>query len=79
MYVQDDLDPFLKSDAVTKVNGSIRLMPASEAWEVALVGNNITDVDDDKVWGNDMPLVNGASEIMLAPGASFSLTGLVRF
>ena len=78
-FVVDDLDPGSLSDGVTKLNGSIRLVPLSERWELALLANNITDVDDDLIWTNDMPLVNGAQESTIARGRSYVIQGAVRF
>jgi outer membrane receptor protein involved in Fe transport len=79
MYVADDLDPIMASEGVVKVNGIIRLTPHSDRWNLALIGNNLTDEDTDINWGNDMPLVGGAYEIATAPGRSFSLVATLRF
>jgi outer membrane receptor protein involved in Fe transport len=79
MFVVDDLDPLLESDGVVKVNGIIRLTPDSDRWNIALIGNNLTDEDDDVIWGNDMPLIAGAYEVSTGPGRSFSVVGTLRF
>ena len=79
MFVADDLDPIMESEGVVKVNGIIRLTPNSDRWNVALIGNNLTDEDSDVNWGNDMPLVSGAYMLTTAPGRSFSLVASMRF
>lgn len=79
MYVQDDLDPLLQSDSITKVNAMIRLTPADANWEVALIGNNITNETNEIVWGNDMPLVTGAREVTTSPGATYAISGTLKF
>ncbi len=79
MYVQDDLDPFLESDSVTKVNAIVRLTPDSDTWEVAFIGNNITNETNDINWGNDTPLVTGAREVSTLPGATYAISGTLKF
>jgi iron complex outermembrane recepter protein len=79
MYVQDDLDPLLQSDSITKVNAIIRLTPADDNWEVALIGNNITNESNEIIWGNDMPLVTGAREVTTSPGATYAISGTLKF
>ncbi len=64
---------------MTKLNGRIRLTSASDKWEIALIGNNITDVDDDLIWGNDTPLVEGSIEATIAQGASYTVSALYKF
>jgi iron complex outermembrane recepter protein len=79
MAVQDDLDPYLVSDAITKVNAIIRLTPADENWEVALIGNNITNETNELLAGNDMPLLTGARQVTTSPGATYSISGTLKF
>lgn len=79
MYRQDDLDDVLLADATTKVNASIHLAPVSDAWEIALIAKNLTDVDDDIFYGQDTPLVNGAYFAGVSQPRSVTIAGTVRF
>lgn len=79
VYRQDDLDPVLLADSVTKVNASIRLSSSDDMWEIALIGKNITDEDQDFTWGNDIPLVGGAYYAETQPGANYTVAATLRY
>ena len=79
IYRQDDLDPVLLADATTKINGSIKLTAPDNSWHVALIGKNLTNVDDDFYWGNDMPLVSGASMVAVSEHRNISVVASINF
>ncbi|MAZ87373.1 MAG: hypothetical protein CL693_06995 [Cellvibrionaceae bacterium] len=79
MYRQDDRDDTLLADSTTKVNASILLTPESESWDIAIIAQNLTDVDDDIFYGQDMPLVNGAVFAGVNPPRSVTIAGTLRF
>ena len=58
-YYDGDLDDNTKQDSYTKVNARIALGADDGIWEVALVGNNLTD-ETTAYWGTDVPLVSGS-------------------
>ncbi|MBE9540584.1 MAG: TonB-dependent receptor [Proteobacteria bacterium] len=60
MYRQDDLDPTLKADSYTTVNALLRFGPSNGQWELAVIGKNLTDVDDNFYYGTDVPLFDGS-------------------
>jgi len=57
-FYDTDLDPNLMQEAHTKVNMRIALADIDEAWEVALIGKNLTDERTFSA-GLDVPLVKG--------------------
>ncbi len=60
MYRQDDLDPTLKADSYTTLNALLRFGPSNGVWELAVIGKNLTDVDENFNYGTDVPLFDGS-------------------
>ncbi len=58
-YYDGDLDDNTRQDSYTKLNARIALGSTEGTWEVALVGNNLTDKTT-AYWGTDVPLVSGS-------------------
>jgi iron complex outermembrane receptor protein len=87
-YTAQDEDPYTEADSFTKINLRIGLAQLDGAWEVALIGKNITD-EDTTSWINDVsnsnapaPLPPALSETYFARtdrGRTIALQGIYRF
>jgi len=71
-YLEEDLDPHLKNDAVNLVNLRLSLGSPDRRWEVALWGRNMLD-EDYYVFGLDIPTLGGYAGVV-APGATYGVT-----
>jgi len=60
------LDPRTKQDAYTKVNARIALADIDDTWELALVGNNLTD-EEVLVYGGNAVLAGALTRSASAP------------
>lgn len=60
------LDPRTEQDSFTKVNARIALASMDDTWEVALVGNNLTD-EDVLVYGGNAVLAGALTRSATAP------------
>ncbi|NIB42316.1 TonB-dependent receptor [Pseudomaricurvus alkylphenolicus] len=78
-YREEDLDPKLLTAATTKINASLRLKSTDGTWELGIIGKNLTDVDDDMIFGADVPLFGGSRFASFAAPRSISLTGSLKF
>jgi outer membrane receptor protein involved in Fe transport len=78
VYRQDDLDPYSLEEAVTKYNAALIFGPAAGTWDVALIGQNLSD-EATLSYVNDTPLFNGARQGRMDAPRSFTLRGRVRF
>ena len=74
-FLDQDLDPNLKNDAINLVNLRFSLTNAANDWEVALWGRNLLD-EDYYGFGIDIPTVGGYAGVV-APQATYGIT--VRF
>ena len=71
-YLEEDLDPHLKNDAVNLVNLRLSLRSPNIRWEVALWGRNILD-EEYFVFGLDIPTLGGYAGVV-APEATYGVT-----
>ncbi len=71
-YLEEDLDPHLKNDAVNLVNLRFSLGDPGRQWEVALWGRNILD-EEYFVFGLDIPTLGGYAGVV-APEATYGIT-----
>ena len=71
-YLDQDLDPNLKNDAVDLVNLRLTLTNAENSWEAAIWGRNMLD-EDYYVFGIDIPVLGGYAGVV-APGAVYGFT-----
>ncbi|NIB42327.1 TonB-dependent receptor [Pseudomaricurvus alkylphenolicus] len=78
-YREEDLDPKLLTDATTKINASLRLKSVDGIWEIGLIGKNLTDVDDDMIFGADTPLFAGSRFASINAPRSIALTASLNF
>jgi outer membrane receptor protein involved in Fe transport len=78
VYRQDDLDEHTFDPAATYVNASVRLNSLNDNWQVAVRGNNLTDVESFD-FGIDVPLASGAHVVQVAPPRSYSLDVTYNF
>lgn len=70
-YTSADLNPFTKQNAYTKVNLRVALA-YEEAWQVALVGKNLTN-EMTKNFSFDLPFTKGGYANLVEPGRSFGI------
>lgn len=71
-YLEEDLDPHLKNDAVNLINLRLSLRSPDIRWEVALWGRNILD-EEYFVFGLDIPTLGGYAGVV-APEATYGVT-----
>ena len=71
-FLDQDLDPHLKNDAVNLLNLRLTLTNQARDWEVALWGRNVTD-EEYYQWGIDTPTLGGFSGVT-APEATYGIT-----
>ena len=71
-FLDQDLDPNLKNDAVNLVNLRLTLGNASRDWEASLWGRNMLD-EEYYAWGLDIPTLGGYAGAV-APGAAYGIT-----
>lgn len=71
-YLDQDLDPKLKNDAVDLVNLRLSLSNNDVDWEVILWGRNLLD-EDYYAFGIDIPTVGGYAGVV-APQATYGIT-----
>jgi len=71
-FLEEDLDPHLKNDAVNLLNLRLSLGSLSRTWEVALWGRNILD-EEYYVFGLDIPTLGGYAGVV-APEATYGVT-----
>jgi iron complex outermembrane recepter protein len=74
-FLDQDLDPVLKNDAVHLVNLRFTVSNAEQTWEAALWGRNLLD-EEYYAFGLDIPVLGGYAGVT-APGAIYGVT--VRF
>lgn len=82
-FTVSDLDPFTRQDAYTRIDLRLALGPLTGAWEVALVGKNLTD-EIVSGWSNDLTLSTTPGRqntytALLEPPRTVALQGRVRF
>jgi iron complex outermembrane recepter protein len=79
-YIYTDLDPALLEDSYTKINGRIALSPQDGDWEIALIGQNLTD-ETTSSYGNDVPLSGPSPSFFkfVDPPRSIALSASLRF
>ncbi len=77
-YMADDLDPDTLIDAEVYINASIRLLDSNDSWSIAVIGNNLSDVNT-FTYAADMPLQTGAQYVITAPPRSVSLQAEYNF
>ena len=71
-YLEEDLDPHLKNDAVNLVNLRLSVRSPDTRWEVALWGRNVLD-EEYYVFGLDIPTLGGYAGVV-APEATYGVT-----
>ena len=71
-YLEEDLDPHLKNDAVNLLNLRLSLRSPDSEWEVALWGRNVLD-EKYYVFGLDIPTLGGYAGVV-APEATYGVT-----
>jgi iron complex outermembrane receptor protein len=78
-YLQGDLNPLNTQPGYTKFNARVAIRAESGAWELALVGRNITNkVTFSQAFNT--PLLGGNSHVvMINPPRTINLEGVVRF
>jgi iron complex outermembrane recepter protein len=57
-FLETNLDPSTEQDGNWKVNARLSLTPASETWQVSIIGKNLTD-EVTYGWIGAIPLANG--------------------
>jgi len=77
-FYDTDLDPNLMQEAHTKVNMRIAIADIDEAWEIALIGKNLTDELTFSA-GLDVPLVKGGYMGFTDAPRMISVQGTYRF
>jgi len=77
-YVAEDLDKDSLVDAEVFVNASIRLSDSDESWSVAIIGNNLTDINTIS-YAADMPLQTGSQYGLTVPPRSVALQAEYNF
>ncbi len=71
-YLEEDLDPHLKNDAVNLINLRLTLTNANRDWEAILWGRNLLD-EEYYAFGLDIPTLGGYAGVV-APEATIGLT-----
>lgn len=71
-YLEEDLDPNLKNDAVNLVNLRLTVSDTDMSWEVALWGRNVLD-EQYYAFGLDIPTLGGYAGVV-APDATYGIT-----
>jgi iron complex outermembrane receptor protein len=71
-FLEEDLDPHLKNDAVNIVNLRLGLASQDRRWEVTLWGRNMLD-EEYYVFGLDIPTIGGYAGVV-GPEASYGIT-----
>ncbi|MBB6095808.1 outer membrane receptor protein involved in Fe transport [Povalibacter uvarum] len=83
-FASPNLDPKQTQEAYTKLNGRISFGRADSAWDIALVGKNLTD-ERIMPYGADLPLANSltrggfAAMRYIEPGRSVAVQANFRF
>jgi iron complex outermembrane recepter protein len=77
-YTSVDLDSRQEQGAYTLVNARVALTPANANWEVALVGNNLTDREV-KLFGANIANSNGGYTNMLNRPRTIAIEGSYSF
>lgn len=78
-FTAADLDPvYARQDSWTKIDLRFALLPATDRWELAVVGKNITD-EETSGNNNDQPLVPGNGFASLDRPRSWAVQGTFRF
>ena len=80
-YLSLDLDPNLVQDAYTKLNARLSVAPENGAWEVAVVGRNLTD-ERTSGFGNDAlggGFMAGSYFKMVDPPRAVAIQGKLSF
>lgn len=75
-FLDQDLDPNLKNDAVHLINLRLTLTNAENTWEVGLWGRNILD-EEYYGFGIDIPVLGGYAGVV-APGETYGITLRIR-
>ena len=71
-YLEEDLDPHLKNDAVDLVNLRTTLSNPERSWELSLWGRNLLD-EQYYAFGLDIPTLGGYAGVV-APEATYGIT-----
>ncbi len=71
-FLEEDLDPHLKNDAVDLLNLRLSLVTQNREWELALWGRNLLD-EEYYVFGLDIPTLGGYAGVV-APEATYGVT-----
>ncbi len=71
-YLEEDLDPHLKNDAVDLVNLRMTLSNPERSWELSLWGRNLLD-EQYYAFGLDIPTLGGYAGVV-APEATYGIT-----
>ena len=78
MFTQGDNDPIDKLDSFTKWDARLGISSADEAWEVALIGKNLTD-ETYALFSGDTPFTGGSHGSPVALPRTVSLQGSYSF
>ena len=71
-FLDQDLDPILKNDAVNLINLRFTVSDTEQTWEAALWGRNLLD-EEYYNFGIDIPVLGGYAGVT-APGAVYGVT-----
>ncbi len=71
-FLEEDLDPHLKNDAVNIVNLRLGLASQDRRWEVTVWGRNMLD-EEYYVFGLDIPTIGGYAGVV-GPEATYGIT-----
>lgn len=77
-YLAPDLDPISIQDGYQKLNFRIELTDANEVWNVALLGNNLTDKQTFSQ-ANDTPIISHAHRFIAERPRSFHIQASYNF
>jgi len=83
-YASDTLAPASRQSDYWRFNASVRLGPEDGAWEMALVGRNLTNTHyllfaGDRTGGASVPLTAGEQRGVVSRGREIALQGSVRY
>ena len=77
-YTSSTADPLSVQDAYTKIDMRIALMPDNEKWEIALIGNNLTDERISNI-SIDVPTSGGSKQVLGERPRSFAIQASMRY